>query len=354
MPVDERVIAARFRAQLLSGPRPRRADAVVERLLAVQAQDARGARLSVRSRSAGLRAADVDGALTEHRALVITWLNRGTLHLVRPDDYWWLHPLTAPQIETSNRRRLRQEGVSAVQAARGIDIVTDAVRSHGPQTRGELRRRLETAGVPTAGQAFIHVLLAASLRGEIVRGPMREGEHAFVGVSDWLGDPPEPLERPAALARLARRYLAGHGPADARDLARWAKLTLGEARAGLDAVRSELVEVADGLLDLAKRDKPAGMPQPRLLGPFDPLLLGWAARDFVVGRHDVVTSNGLFRACALVEGRVVGTWGLGGTTLTVKLLEQVAAQHVDALRDDAADVLRFLGVTDRTDVIVNK
>ncbi len=96
------------------------------------------------------------------------------------------------------------------------------------------------------------------------------------------------------------------------------------------------------------------MPHPRLLGPFDPLLLGWASRDFVVGPHHVVTSNGLFRACALVEGRVVGTWGLRGTTLTVKLLEKVAAQHVDALRDDAADVLRFLGVTDRTDVIVNE
>jgi len=309
--------------------------------------------LSVRSRSVGRRAADVDAALTERRALVITWLNRGTLHMVRPDDYWWLHPLTAPQIETSNRRRLRQEGVSVVQAARGIDIVTDAVRSHGPQTRGELRRRLEAAGVPTEGQAFIHVLLAASLQGEIVRGPMRAGEHAFVAVSDWLGDPPEPLERPAALARLARRYLAGHGPADARDLARWAKLPLGDARAGLDAVRSELVDVGDDLVDLARRDKPAGMPRPRLLGPFDPLLLGWMSRAFVVGPHNVVTSNGLFRACALVDGRVVGTWGLRGTTLTLRLLEKVAAENVDALREDAVDVLRFLGMTDRATVVVD-
>jgi hypothetical protein len=197
------------------------------------------------------------------------------------------------------------------------------------------------------------VLLAASLRGEIVRGPVREGEHAFVAVSDWLGEPPEPLERSAALARLARRYLAGHGPADARDLARWAKLTLGDARAGLEAIRSELVDVAEDLVDLAKRDEPAGMPGPRLLGPFDPLLLGWASREFVVGPHKVVTSNGLFRACALVEGRVVGTWGLNGTTLTVKFLEKVKAPDADALREDVADVLRFLGLTDRADVVVD-
>lgn len=347
------MISARFRAQLLTGPRRRSAGAVVERLLAVQAQDARGARLAIRSRSAGLRASDVDDAMTDRRALLITWLNRGTLHLVCADDYWWLHPLTTPQIETTNRRRLHQEGVSDAQAARGIDVVSDAVRAHGPQTRLELRRRLDTARVPTAGQAFVHVLLAASLRGEIVRGPMREGEHAFVAVSDWLGDPPDPLERSLALARLARRYLAGHGPASARDLARWAKLTLGDARAGLESIRSELVEVADGLVDLAKRDKPAGMPRPLLLGPFEPLLLGWASRDFVVGPHKVVTNNGLFRACALVEGRVVGTWGLSGATLTIELLEKVAKQNVEALRTDAADVLRFLGRTDGTEVVVS-
>ena len=47
------------------------------------------------------RAADVDAAL-EDRTLVVSWLNRGTLHLVAAEDYWWLHPLTLPQLATSN------------------------------------------------------------------------------------------------------------------------------------------------------------------------------------------------------------------------------------------------------------
>ena len=234
----------------------------------------------------------------------------------------------------------------------GVDVVSEAVRSHGPQTRRELRRRLDAARVPTAGQAFIHVLLAASLRGEIVRGPMREGEHAFVAVSDWLGDPPDPLERSVALARLARRYLAGHGPADARDLARWAKLPLGDARAGIE----EHPVGARGRCGGSRRPREtrqaggdAAASAPRA---FEPLLLGWASREFVVGPHKVVTSNGLFRACALVEGRVVGTWGLSGTALTVKLLEKVTKQDVEALRTDAADVLRFLGSTGRSQVVI--
>ena len=147
---------------------------------------------------------------------------------------------------------------------------------------------------------------------------------------EWLGAPPAALDRPEALARLARRYLAGHGPADARDLARWAKLTLGDARAAFESIRDELAERADGLVDLADRKPAAPPPQPRLLGPFDPLLLGWVSRAPFVGTQAVVTNNGIFRPFALVDGRVVAIWKLSGNTLTVQPLEKLKAATVKA------------------------
>ncbi len=89
------LIAERLTAQALAGEPLRSPEAVAERLLAVQGQDPRGARLAVRARTEGVTAADVDRALSEERSLLITWLNRGTLHLVRSEDYPWLHALTA-------------------------------------------------------------------------------------------------------------------------------------------------------------------------------------------------------------------------------------------------------------------
>jgi hypothetical protein len=80
---------------------------VVQHLLAVQAQDLQGARLAVRARAGGVTARDVDAARAGGR-LVVTWLNRGTLHQVTAEDSWWLHPLTAPRTLTGNARRLRQ------------------------------------------------------------------------------------------------------------------------------------------------------------------------------------------------------------------------------------------------------
>jgi hypothetical protein len=245
------VTAERCAAQLLSGPRASDPVDVAERLLAVQGQDPRGARLAVRARTAGLSAADVDGALTADRSLLITWLNRGTLHLVRSADYWWLHQLTTPPLLAGNARRLGQEGVSPDAADRGVRVVERSLERHGPLTRGQLGERISAAGVRTQGQALVHVLMLASLRGVCVRGPMVGSEHAYVLVRDWLGAPPESVDRDRALAMLARRYLAGHGPATDRDLAKWAGLPLRDARRGLTAIASRLGPRDDGLAALA-------------------------------------------------------------------------------------------------------
>lgn len=335
-------IAERLTAQALSGPPLRTPEEVARRLLAVQGQDPRGVRLAIRARTGGTAAADVDRALSEERSLLITWLNRGTLHLVGSEDYPWLHALTTPPLLTSNARRLRQEGVDSAMAERGVETIERSLARDGPLTRAGLRERLDAAGVPTAGQALVHLLFLVSLRGIAIRGPIVRKEQAYVLVRDWLGEQ-EPVDRESALAELARRYLVGHGPADDRDLARWAGLPLRDARAGLTAIASELVERTDGLVDLAARPAAEPLPPPRLLGAFDPLLLGWTSREEVLGPHKMlVTVNGIFRPFALVDGRAVATWRLAAGEVTIEPLERLTKKAMSALEADAAEVRRFL------------
>jgi hypothetical protein len=343
--------AERCAAQLLCGEPARSAEEVAARLLAVQAQDPRGARLTVRVRSAGLTAADVDAALAR-RSLIVSWLNRGTLHLVRPEDYWWLHPLTVPQLSTGAARRLAQEGVPPDDAERAVHAVRSALAADGPLTRAQLRERVDAAGVRTQGQAMVHILVLASIRNLIVRGPIAGRDQAFVLVTDWLGTPPPPLARESALAELARRYLAGHAPAGDRDLAKWAGIGLRDARLGLAGCGA--VQRPDGLAVLPGTSpsatgspgtgQAAVLPPPRLLGAFDPLLLGWASRDPVVGPHkQIVTVNGLFRPFALAGGRAVATWSFTGGTVKLAPFAPLDATTRAALEEDAVDVARFLG-----------
>jgi hypothetical protein len=338
------VFAERFFAQALSGRRLRDPSAVAERLLAVQGQDPRGARLAVRARTEGLAAADVDRALSEERSLLITWLNRGTLHLVRSEDYPWLHALTTPPLFTSAKRRLAQEGVPPDAAERGVATIERALADEGPLSRLQLRERLDLAGVTTEGQALIHLLFLTTLRGIAVRGPMVEGHHAYVLTSDWLGAA-KPVDRTKALAELARRYLVGHAPADDRDLARWAGLPLRDARAGLSAIAAELVEREDGLVHLAAHPPVGEIPAPRLLGAFDPVLLGWTSRAEILGPHThLVTRNGIFRPFAMVDGHAAATWRLNRGKVTIEQLEHIDGKAGAALDTDASEVERFVGV----------
>jgi hypothetical protein len=226
-------------------------------------------------------------------------------------------------------------------ADRSVDAVRRAL-ADGPRTRAELRDALDSADVPTAGQALIHVLFYATLHGVCVRGPMVGGEHAFVSVRDWLGEAPA-VDREAGLGELARRYLVGHGPAGAADLARWAGLPLGDARAGLKKISRRIVDLGDGLVDLRRREDPAPLPPPRLLGAFDPLLLGWKSREQVVGEHKkLVTDNGIFRPFALVKGRAVATWRLPKGKVEIEHLEDVTKKAAKELEADARAVEAYL------------
>lgn len=319
-------MTARLTAQLLAGPKATSVLGVLDRCLALQSQELRAGHLNVRVRSTGLSVADVDEALAS-RAAVVSWFNRGTLHLVRADDYAWLHALTTPQLATSNATRLRQEGVSPAQADAAMPVLKRLL-ANGPAVRSEVKDALERKGIPVAGQAIVHLLFRATLAGLIVRGPMDGKEQAFVLVADWLGKQPK-VSRGQALRELGVRYLAGHGPSEPPDLAKWAGITLRDARAALDGLSPPSYDVA-----------PAA---PQLLGPWDELLLGWASRDDVLqGATGLITVNGIFKPFALVKGRAVATWTVA--TGALEPFVPLTAAVTKALEKEYADVRRFLGL----------
>lgn len=337
--------AERLTAQRLAGPPLHAVPEVAGHLLAVQAQDPRGMRLTVRSRSTGLTAADVDRAITDERSVVVDWLNRGTIHLVRREDHDWLHALTTPPLRAAAARRLQVRAITPEAAERGIAAIARAL-ADGPLERDRLREPLASAIGVVADEAVTALLFAASLRGLVVRGPVTGPRTpAFVLRRDWLGAP-RAVDRDAALAELARRWLASHWPGSERDLASWANLPLRDVRTGLRAIAGELETGAGGLLRPRRRPPAAELPPPRLLGPFDPVLHGWPDRRWIAGdaAPGVITSNGIFRAIALVRGRAVATWTMPGARVTLAPLTRIAKADRAALEADGRALRAWLGL----------
>ena len=262
------MLAQRFERQLLGSERGTDVAAVAGRLLAVQAQDLRSARLAVRARTEDSAVAEIDRAIGEERSVVVCWLNRGTLHLVRSDDYWWLHALTTPPLFTANARRLAQTGVTPrSRARRRADRA--CARRRGADDARRAARPAGRARIPTAGQALVHLLDArVPARHRPPRAVRRQA--ATPTCSRATGSAAGAFDRDRALGELARRYLAGHAPADERDLAKWAGLPLRDARAGL--ARS-----ARGRGGCSSSERAS--PRPCLLDQWDP-----AARRLALAR----------------------------------------------------------------------
>jgi hypothetical protein len=307
---------------------------VVRHLVGLQAQIPSAVALAIRARTSGAGIGDVDRERA-NGSIVRTWLMRRTLHLVAADDLDWLLAVLAPTLLARAGRRYGQLGLDEDTLGRSVDVLVDML-GDGPLTRVQLFDRLAAAGIDTSGQRGIHIVQHAALRGAVCFGPDRGNEPT------WMSRPAGSaagVDRAEALAELARRYRAGYGPSDARDLAAWSGLSVTQAREAWG-----LAGESHGDLD---RD---GDHVVRLLPHFDPYLLGYAHRDLVVPVEHatkVWTGGGYILPTVVVDGRVVSTWRLDrkNDAITVtwfgksRLGETVTA----AIDAEVADIGRFLG-----------
>jgi Winged helix DNA-binding domain len=170
----------------------------------------------------------------------------------------------------------------------------------------------------------------------------RERQPTFVLLDDWVPRRAEP-PREQALATLAKRYLASHGPATVQDFAWWSGLLMKDAREAFEAAASE-------------RRKTAASPgrlrcRAVLLPPWDEYIVAYKDRDAVVGdlgkrgegRLKVVGSSPI-----LIDGRIRGFWkrqiGRSRVHVVSELSRRVTGVERRAVHEAAVRYARFLGL----------
>lgn len=327
------VALLRLIAQRVAGPRLADPTAVVRHLLAAQGQDAAGVLGSIALRCGG-RPADVQAGY-DSGAIVRSWPMRGTLHAVAAEDLGWMLELMVSRPRAAAERRRGQLGLDEA-AVTTAHRVADQVLGGRGLPRAELLAAFGAVGLPTVAGRGYHLIVELAMRGVLCLGPSDGGEQRFVLVESWVGRPRRP-DHEAALAELALRYLAGHGPATVADLARWAGLPLGEVRAGLAAVRDRLARLevsgTEYWLDPATpellAEHRAEARRAHLLPGFDEIVLGYADRSATVpaavAERIVPGNNGVFRPTVVHRGTVIATWRRGRRGVEVEPFEPLAA-----------------------------
>ena len=182
-------------------------------------------------------------------------------------------------------------------------------------SRDEMYATLEKRGISTAGQRSVQMLWRAAQDGLICFGAVHGKEQTFVLLDEWAPGA-KSMDREQALAEIAKRYFTSRGPATVQDFAWWMGVTLSDARAGLDMVKSQLIqETVDGqaFWMAPNHSTPrCASAAVHLLPGFDEFVLGYKDRSaFLDPAHAsriCPGGNGVFFPTIVIDGRIAGLW----------------------------------------------
>ena len=375
------VHAFRLARHHLDRPAPRTQLAqVVADSCGVQAQVMAAAQLALRVRVRGLALEDVGRALWQERSLARVWCMRGTVHLVPADELAVFVRGSSTRQEGRVASWLNRAGASRASADQLIEAASAAMDR--PQTRAEIAVRIhDSLGLPIEkkgsrgwggaadaagfrlGRAVVTVpdiAFMASYRGLACFGPDEGQGTTFVRPDAWLREWRD-LSVADAEEALLRRYLHAFAPATASDFAAWSVLAMGRARQVWSRIEGDLSPVT---LDaraawVLRRDLPSlegaklDRPTVRLLPYFDSLLMGHKERRHLVdlGHHKrIYRPAGWIYPAVLLDGRVAGDWSherrAGRLQVRVRPYEPLDEEAKDLVRGEAADVARFLGLSE--------
>jgi Winged helix DNA-binding domain len=322
---------------------------VIERLIGLQAQQARPPFAALWTRIAGFEREQLLRLLQSRKVVRSTTL-RGTLHLMSASDYLALRATLQPMLTAGMRAVLRDRATNL-----DIDaLVTEARRffEQSPRTFTELRACLMKA-FPAGDERAMGYAVRTHLPLVVVPEDAEWGFRAdadWAVAESWLGQPLSADQQPDA---LVLRYLAAFGPATASDVQAWSGLS--GLQVVLETLRPKLRVFRDErkreLFDLPKAPRPLeeSTAPVRFLPDFDNVILAHADRTRIIAdehRPRVVTRNFLVLPTFLLDGFVAGTWK---TTLVKKTATLVVTPFAplpkaakSELTSEGGELLRFI------------
>ena len=348
------LLSARLRNQQLIGSAHRKAAQVVSWLCAMQAQDFPAAKWAIGLRAPGLQDGDVEEAFNDG-LILRTHVLRPTWHFVAPEDIRWLLALSSPRIHATNAYYYRQLGLDAKIFGKSCAMIQRVLEGGKTMTRVEIATHLKRHKIPADGLKLAYLMMQAELDGVICSGP-RVGKQFTYELLDDRVPAAKPKARDEALAELAKRYFASHGPATVRDFAWWSGLPAKEAQQAIDSVRPILESsTIDGLTHWSADDRKGAAKShvAMLLPNYDEYLIAYKDRAAFVDQaraaNIAARTGGAFANHLMIDGRLAGGWSRtikpNAVHIEVAPYKKLAPAQSRAVSNAADCYGEFLGLT---------
>lgn len=320
------VAKQRMRRMGLLGPVDEDPVAVVERHLAMQAQDFGPAKWSIGQRLSGSTDDEVERAFSKG-SFLRTHVMRPTWHFVSRRDLRWLMALTGSRVQKGLESRYRQLDLDARTRSKAERVITKALAGGNHLTRAELADVLRGSRIDHSGQRLPHLLSHCELESVICSGRV-DGKQQTFALFEERVPKGRAFDRDRAVVDIVDRYLTGHGPATLKDMAWWSGLTLGDLRSGIEGLGDRVAQQELGGLTLwSIGDAPSGgqrKPRVQLLQTYDEFVVGYTESRYLGDpRADLAKEAFLSRnlppATVLFGSRIAGRWRRSTRPKTVEV-----------------------------------
>lgn len=279
---------------------------------AIQAQDYAMSKYAIGVRLKNSTDKTIEEAINKGE-IIRTHVLRPTWHFVSAEDIRWMLELTAKNLNkalASNSKRLELDEKTFKKAN---TIIEKLLKGGKHLTRKEIMHALEKKGIKTNDLRAGHIMFRAETDMVVCNGIKKEKQFTYALFDEKVPDAKK-FVKEEALAELAFRYFASHGPATLQDFTWWSGLSVADAKDGLESAKSKLMseKYRDNLYWYSHQQVASKKSSNIVLLPsFDEFLISYKSREISVDLQHAphtFTNNGIFNPIIVHNAKVIGTW----------------------------------------------
>lgn len=269
------------------------ADTCVQALMGIQSQLHYYGLISIYNRTNNTSIQTI----AKSKKLIKSWGQRSTHHIYHKDDYAMINVI----MNSNPQWPMRHLNENNIDTKELVETLRDFCLTHDEFTKEELLEAF-----PESSHPFLNVwstiMIISCTHGFMHVKVLEDNTKRYCSSISIKNNPKD-------MKHMLNQYFTYYGPATIQDFSHWSGLPQRDFIEDFNLIKETLYCTENKYFSI-KKPRKVTLNYPIILGKFDPLLVSYKDKSWILGEHD---SSMIWRKAAHVEGVIIDETGLIAT-----------------------------------------